>query len=167
MKFSDADLSETLECFADNHSDMVVLGKKLGTHAVREICGLMGGRKVHVPEFDNLVWDLKRTVRDEELRVRFRGNNLAELAQQYRMSARQVHRILHGDRKVYLRNHERTKGLRTSQAHHARMLALAQQYGLAVRHVVDAVIAAGLASVDLTATLAGAQARSQPLFASV
>ena len=66
MKFSDADLSETLECFGENHSDMVVLGKKLGTHAVREICGLMGGRKVHVPEFDNLVWDLKRAVRDED-----------------------------------------------------------------------------------------------------
>lgn len=167
MKFSDADLSETLECFGENHSDMVVLGKKLGTHAVREICGLMGGRKVHVPEFDNLVWDLKRTVRDEELRTKFRGNNLAELAMDYGMSARQVHRILHGDRKVYLRNHERTKGLRTSQLFHARMLVLAQLYGVPVRQVVDAVIAVGLASAELSTTLAGAQARSQPLFASV
>lgn len=152
MKFSDADLSETLECFGENHSDMVVLGKKLGTHAVREICGLMGGRKVHVPEFDNLVWDLKRAVRDEELRTKFRGNNLAELAMDYGMSARQVHRILHGDRKKYMRDHERTKGLRTSDKYHARIIALAEEHGMRVRMVVDRVLAAGFATLDLKRT---------------
>lgn len=152
MNFSDGDLAETLECFDDNHSDMVLLGKKLGTGAVREICSLMGGRKVHVPEFDNLVWQLRRTVRDEEIRVKFRGNNLAELALAYGMSARQVHRILHGDRKKYVRDNERTKGLRTSCAHHARILALAQEHGMRVRMVVDRVLAAGFATLDLKRT---------------
>lgn len=165
MKFSDDDLTETLECFDERHSDMVALGKTLGAGAVREMCKLMGGRKVHVPEFDNLVWQLKRTVRDEELRAKFRGNNLAELAAEYRMSARQVHRILHGDRKIYLRDHERTAGLRTSRANHGRILALAQQHGLAVRQIVDTVIDAGLASTELTASLADAAARNSPLFA--
>lgn len=166
MNFSDGDLADTLESFDAQHSDMVALGKVLGPGAVREICQLMGGRKVHVPEFDNLVWQLKRTVRDEEIRAKFRGNNLPELCFEYSMSARHVHRILHGDRKKYLRDHERTKGLRTSGANHARLVELARQYGLAVRQIVDAVIEAGLSSAGLGAALSLAAGQMPQLFAS-
>lgn len=149
MSFETSALNEALEWFDAEHSDMVALGKRLGAPAVRVVCEVFGGRKVHVPEFDNLVIALRREARDEEIKRKFRGNNLAELAHEYRLSARHVHRILHGDRSARLTQREITRGLRCGVDLYERVVSLAGEHHIGVRDVVDVALTIGLRSPEL------------------
>ncbi|WP_170142062.1 Mor transcription activator family protein [Thioalbus denitrificans] len=84
--------------FAPDHSPWVEIGQRIGVDALGVVLSRLGGEKVHVPTEDNFWACLERAVRDEEIRQRFRGWNMKELAAEYGVDTRHVRRILFGRR---------------------------------------------------------------------
>lgn len=88
------DQSRLLAQFGPQHSKLVDLAHTLGVDGINRVLDTFGGEKVHIPTRDAF-WDgLYRNVRDETIRAQFRGNNLGELAIEYRLTERQVRNIL-------------------------------------------------------------------------
>lgn len=149
----DAELEGLLSCFDDQASDMVALTKRIGVDAMRVVCEVLGMRKVHVPSFDGFVRATRRRVRDEELRVKYRGDNLGELAAQYDLSEERVLRIVSGKNVKRGSGEDRTKPLRASPVYHTRITAIAARTGAGMREVVDCALRIGLSAPDFDAEL--------------
>lgn len=68
------------------------LGHPRGTLALRAVCEKWGGETCYIPSQTELFL----AVRNEEIRLRFRGDNYGELALIYKITERQVRRIVNG-----------------------------------------------------------------------
>lgn len=66
----------------------------LGMDAFLQLIGLCGGQSLYLPKLDSL----ERDGRDREIRARFTGGNYRALASQFRLSERQVRKIVNGYR---------------------------------------------------------------------
>jgi len=66
----------------------------LGMDAFLELIRLCGGQTLYLPKLDSL----EREGRDREIRARFNGGNYRALACQFRLSERQVRKIINGRR---------------------------------------------------------------------
>lgn len=66
----------------------------LGMDAFLELIRLCGGQTLYLPKLDSL----EREGRDREIRARFNGGNYRALACQFRLSERQVRKIINGHR---------------------------------------------------------------------
>ena len=66
----------------------------LGMDAFLELIRLCGGQTLYLPKLDSL----EREGRDREIRARFNGGNYRALASQFRLSERQVRKIINGYR---------------------------------------------------------------------
>ena len=66
----------------------------LGMDAFLRLIRLCGGQSVYLPKLDSL----EREGRDREIRARFTGGNYRALASQFRLSERQVRKIINGRR---------------------------------------------------------------------
>lgn len=62
----------------------------LGYHVMRAIAELCGGTQVYIPKADSI----ERCTRDEAIWRDFRGGNVRELAQRYRVTEVHIYRIL-------------------------------------------------------------------------
>lgn len=66
----------------------------LGMEAFLRLIRLCGGQSLYLPKLDSL----QRDGRDREIRARFNGGNYRALARQFRLSERQVRKIINGTR---------------------------------------------------------------------
>lgn len=66
----------------------------LGMEAFLRLIRLCGGQSLYLPKLDSL----QRDGRDREIRARFDGGNYRALARQFRLSERQIRKIISGTR---------------------------------------------------------------------
>jgi len=65
----------------------------LGIKAFVRLTQLCGGQNFYIPKLESL----ERSARNRELRARFSGGNYRALASQFRLSERQVRKIIRGE----------------------------------------------------------------------
>ena len=70
------------------------LAEALGMEAYLKLVALCGGMDLYLPKLETL----KRSGRNRELRARFDGGNSRALAAQFRLSQRQVRKIVNRER---------------------------------------------------------------------
>lgn len=66
----------------------------LGMEAFLRLIHLCGGQSLYLPKLDSL----QKDGRDREIRARFDGGNYRALARQFRLSERQIRKIISGTR---------------------------------------------------------------------
>ena len=66
----------------------------LGMEHFLRLVSLCGGQTLYIPKLDSL----EREGRDREIRARFNGGNYRALASQFRLSERQIRKIINGTR---------------------------------------------------------------------
>lgn len=79
------------EDIPEEYQDIVAV---LGMTAFLDLIRLCGGQSLYLPKLDSL----ERDGRDREIRARFNGGNYRALAAQFRLSERQVRKIINGHR---------------------------------------------------------------------
>ena len=66
------------------------IAESLGLDSFIRLVALCGGQNLYLPKLESL----ERSGRDREIRARFNGGNCRALAIQYRLSERQIRKIL-------------------------------------------------------------------------
>ena len=66
----------------------------LGMEAFTRLTLLCGGQNLYIPKRESL----ERNARDRDIRARFTGGNYRALAAQFRLSERQIRKIINGTR---------------------------------------------------------------------
>ena len=80
-----------LEDIPEEFRDIVQV---LGMESFLRLASLCGGQSLYIPKLDSL----ERDGRDREIRARFDGGNYRALAAQFRLSERQIRKIINGTR---------------------------------------------------------------------
>ena len=75
----------------DEYRDLV---DALGMDVFLALTDLCGGQSLYIPKPESL----RRDGRDREIRARFNGGNYRALATQFRLSERQIRKIINGTR---------------------------------------------------------------------
>ena len=75
----------------DEYRDLV---DALGMDVFLALTDLCGGQSLYIPKPESL----RRDGRDREIRARFNGGNYRTLAAQFRLSERQIRKIINGTR---------------------------------------------------------------------
>lgn len=70
------------------------VAETLGLEAFLKLVALCGGQDLYIPKRESL----ERGPRDRAIRARFDGGNYRALAAQYRLSVRQIRKIINGTR---------------------------------------------------------------------
>ncbi len=70
------------------------VAEALGMKAFLKLITLCGGQDLYIPKRESL----ERGPRDRAIRARFDGGNYRQLAAQYRLSVRQIRKIISGTR---------------------------------------------------------------------
>lgn len=70
------------------------VAEELGMEAFLKLVTLCGGQDLYIPKRESL----ERGPRDRAIRARFDGGNYRALAAQYRLSVRQIRKIINGTR---------------------------------------------------------------------
>ena len=79
------------EHIPEEYQDIV---EALGLDTFLQLVTLCGGQSLYIPKLDSL----ERDGRDREIRARFNGANYRVLAAQFRLSERQIRKIINGTR---------------------------------------------------------------------
>ena len=77
---------------ADIPEEYLDIYDELGAEAFLKLIQLCGGQSLYLPKLDSL----EREGRNREIRALFNGGNYRALASQFRLSERQVRKILNG-----------------------------------------------------------------------
>lgn len=93
----DHQLERLLPHFAPEAHPLLELAHRIGPAHFAAVLRWGNGEKRHLPTLASFVAQLERALRDERLRGRFRGNNYAELAEDFGLSERRVREIVHAD----------------------------------------------------------------------
>ena len=70
------------------------IAEELGPNVFLRLAALCGGQDLYIPKLESL----ERSGRDREIRARFDGGNYRALAAQFRLSERQIRKIINGVR---------------------------------------------------------------------
>lgn len=70
------------------------IAEDLGLPVFLRLAALCGGQDLYIPKLESL----ERSGRDREIRARFNGGNYRSLAAQFRLSERQIRKIINGTR---------------------------------------------------------------------
>ena len=70
------------------------IAEDLSLPAFLRLAALCGGQDLYIPKLESL----ERSGRDREIRARFNGGNYRALAAQFRLSERQIRKIINGTR---------------------------------------------------------------------
>ena len=70
------------------------IAEDLGLPVFLRLTALCGGQDLYIPKLESL----ERSGRDREIRARFDGGNYRSLAAQFRLSERQIRKIINGVR---------------------------------------------------------------------
>ena len=79
------------EDIPEEYQDIV---STIGMDAFLQLVNLCGGMNLYIPKVESL----EREGRDREIRARFDGGNYRALAAQFRLSERQIRKIINGKR---------------------------------------------------------------------
>ena len=93
MKQSDLNTLRAIR-FEDIPEEYQDIADALGMEAFLLLTTLCGGQSLYIPKLDSL----EREGRDREIRARFDGGNYRALAAQFRLSERQIRKIINGTR---------------------------------------------------------------------
>lgn len=148
-----ATCSELLEQFDDEYNDLVAFAKQHGPEALNALLDRLGGRKEHIPTPENFWAGLKRHVRNEDMRARFRGNNYKQLALEYRVSEREARRIIHDEARTYAPKAEAPRVMKVAADKHQRLTDLAWQHGVSISALLDFVLDLSMQRGDLETRL--------------
>lgn len=77
--------------------------RRLAFMAMRALAQYHGGRSFYLPKGE----DLDRALRDREIWERLRGNNIPELAREYRLTEVQIYNIIRTQRALFRTRHQR------------------------------------------------------------
>lgn len=80
--------------FEDVPEELRDIADALGMEAFLKLIALCGGQDLYIPKRESL----ERGPRDRAIRDRFDGGNYRALAAQYRLSVRQIRKIINGTR---------------------------------------------------------------------
>ena len=80
---------------ADIPEEYLDIVETIGMEAFLELVGLCGGQNLYIPKRESI----EREGRDRDIRARFDGGNYRALAAQYRLSERQIRKIINGSRR--------------------------------------------------------------------
>ena len=80
--------------FEDVPDEYRDVAEALGMSAFLKLATLCGGQSLYIPKLESL----EREGRDREIRARFNGGNYRALGAQYRLSERQIRKIINGTR---------------------------------------------------------------------
>lgn len=80
--------------FEDIPEEFRDVAESLGLEAFLKLVALCGGQDLYIPKRESL----ERGPRDRAIRARFDGGNYRALAAQYRLSVRQIRKIINGTR---------------------------------------------------------------------
>ena len=80
--------------FEDVPEELRDVAVELGLEAFLKLVSLCGGQDLYIPKRESL----ERGPRDRAIRARFAGGNYRALAAQYRLSIRQIRKIINGSR---------------------------------------------------------------------
>lgn len=80
--------------FEDVPEEFRDVAESLGLEAFLKLVSLCGGQDLYIPKRESL----ERGPRDRAIRARFDGGNYRQLAAQYRLSVRQIRKIINGTR---------------------------------------------------------------------
>lgn len=80
--------------FEDVPEELQDIAQELGLEAFLKLVSLCGGQDLYIPKRESL----ERGPRDRAIRARFNGGNYRALAAQYRLSVRQIRKIINGSR---------------------------------------------------------------------
>lgn len=70
------------------------IAEAIGMEAFTQLTLLCGGQSLYIPKRESL----ERAARDRDIRARFDGGNYRALAAQFRLSERQIRKIINGTR---------------------------------------------------------------------
>ena len=70
------------------------IAEELGLDTFLQLTSLCGGLSLYIPKRESL----ERDARDRDIRARFDGGNYRALAAQFRLSERQIRKIINGTR---------------------------------------------------------------------
>ena len=70
------------------------IAETLGLNKFLELCDLCGGATVYVPKIDSI----NRDARNRQIRELFDGHNYKSIDHQFRLSERQIRKIINGTR---------------------------------------------------------------------
>ena len=70
------------------------IAEAIGMEAFTQLTLLCGGQSLYIPKRESL----ERNARDRDIRTRFDGGNYRALAVQFRLSERQIRKIINGTR---------------------------------------------------------------------
>lgn len=79
-------------CLEDVPEEYRDIAETIGMEAFIQLTLLCGGQNLYVPKRESL----ERGPRDRDIRARFNGGNYRSLALQYRLSERQIRKIING-----------------------------------------------------------------------
>ena len=79
---------------SDIPAEYTDLVEVLGLDGFLTLVDLCGGQSLYIPKGETL----RRDGRDREIRARFKGGNYRALASQFRLSERQIRKIVNGTR---------------------------------------------------------------------
>ena len=74
--------------------EMQDIAESIGMEAFLHLVHLCGGQNLYIPKLESI----ERDGRDREIRARFNGGNYRALASQFRLSERQIRKIINGAR---------------------------------------------------------------------
>lgn len=80
--------------FEDVPEEFRNVAESLGLKAFLKLVSLCGGQDLYIPKRESL----ERGPRNRAIRARFDGGNYRQLAAQYRLSVRQIRKIINGTR---------------------------------------------------------------------
>lgn len=89
-------LLEELDPNESRHGEFIELGQKIGARALNDLMECFGSQKKHIPTARVFWENLRREIRDREIKAQFNGSNYQELADKYDLTIRHVNRILFG-----------------------------------------------------------------------
>lgn len=78
----------------DIPEDLLDIVDEIGLPSFLKLVALCGGQDLYIPKRECL----ERGPRDRDIRQRFNGGNYKQLARQYRLSVRQIRKIINGTR---------------------------------------------------------------------
>lgn len=79
---------------SDIPEEYLDIAEAIGMEAFTQLTLLCGGQSLYIPKRESL----ERNARDRDIRARFDGGNYRALACQFRLSERQIRKIINGTR---------------------------------------------------------------------
>jgi len=147
---STIELGQILSEFDPEYNQLVELGHQIGVEKLNTVLDIFGGEKPHIPMAKNFWAGLGRRVRDNQIKMDFKGNNHKDLAAEHGLKERQIRNILESKNKTYKRPEYILQSCKMQPDDHDIITALTNEFcGAAMHDILHEVIKEALKDSDL------------------